>query len=462
LRARTLRVTGTLESVERVFGVRLMNYAHASGNYRGRSGPIQVPAEIFPYVVGVYGLDTRRVARRHRHKVTERRIVGRKAASSRTADGSYFFPGELARLYNFPAGDAAGQSVALLEFGGGYFAEDLAEFCKDAGIVVPEVLARSVDGTPVDARDGAEGEVMLDVEVVAGAAPGAKIALYFSSFTEQGWIDALDAVVHDAANAASVLSVSWGDSEDGASWSFSGIEQVNEALQEAALLGITVCVAAGDDGSDDQVGDGYAHVDFPASSPFVLAVGGTTLTAKGTTIEKEVAWRDGDGLRSSGGGSTGGGVSIVFDVPVWQGGVSVASVNPGVKPGRIVPDLAADASASTGYYVVVDGEGYASGGTSASAPLVASLLALCSARIGRSVGFVTPRLYADAAGASVCRDITSGTNATAALGGYSAQAGFDAVTGWGVPDGEKLLALLSPPAPAQPAAAAEPRPGPVA
>jgi len=228
------------------------------------------------------------------------------------------------------------------------------------------------------------------------------------------------------------------------------MDQVNETLKEAALLGVTVCIAAGDDGSDDQVGDGLAHVDFPSSSPYVLCVGGTSLRMK-KGVRNETAWKQGDGLRADGGGSTGGGVSTQFPVPSWQGGVDAQSVNPGHGTGRYVPDVAAVASSATGYFVVVDGQGGVSGGTSASAPLWAALLGRINAALKtRTVGYLTPLLYGKVAGGTstlgkaVCNDVTSGDNATAAgVGGYHAKPGFDLVTGWGTPDGTALLEQLT-------------------
>ena len=175
-------------------------------------------------------------------------------------------------------GDGAGQTVALLEFGGGYFPADLAQFCTMANIAVPpKVTAVSVDGTPTNATDGEETEVMLDVEVVAGACPKAGIVAYFAAWTEAGWLAALDAVLQDQANDPGVLSISWGAAEDTDIWTAQAMTQIGEALNEAIALRMTVCVAAGDDGSSDGVLDGHAHVDFPGSSPLALTVGGTTI-----------------------------------------------------------------------------------------------------------------------------------------------------------------------------------------
>ena len=444
LASASVKAGGPADVVEDIFAIKLLHYNHAGENYRGRRGNLHVPTELEGVVTGVFGLDTRRMVKpRPRRKRPRNLELARRRAAAR----SWFFPAELAAIYHFPEGDGKGQTVGILEFGGGYFEDDLATFCKNASIpAIPVVRTVSVNGVPTDQRDGAEGEVMLDVEVVGGVCPAATIVVYFSTFDENGWISALDTAVHDEENPLSVISVSWGYAEDAqGAWSEGAIDAINDTLKAAALLGVTVCVAAGDDGSDDQVGDGHAHVDFPSSSPYVLAVGGTTLRKTRTGQVSEVTWKDGDGLREDNGGSTGGGVSVHFARPEWQT-VNIESVNPGSIDGRVIPDVAADASANTGYWTVVDGQGGASGGTSASAPLWASLVARINASLGSSkqVGYLTPLLYGagedgKALGQTCCRDIISGDNITASIGGYHAKAGYDAVTGWGVPDGGKLL-----------------------
>ena len=292
------------------------------------------------------------------------------------------------------------------------------------------------------------GEVMLDIEVLAGACPGADIVVYFSNFTEKGWVDVIDAALHDTKNNPCVLSISYGLAEGADIWTQQAMDAVNDSMKEAAARGIPVCVAAGDDGSDDQVGDGLAHVNFPASSPFVLSIGGTALV-RGTNGFGEQVWFDGDGLRKDQGGSTGGGVSAVFQRPVWQSSIDIPSVNPNGMAGRIVPDVSANAAGSTGYFVVVQGQQQISGGTSAATPLWAALLArLIKANI--PVGYVTPVFYQTVTGsdrktigAMGCDDITEGNNNTAAAGGYPARSGYDAVTGWGSPKGAALAEALS-------------------
>lgn len=446
--ARSIKAAGPVNVVEAAFGTRLLHYTHESDRYRAHSGPLNIPVELDGIVVGVFGLDTRRAVNRRRSTL---RLAD--ADSTAAANRPWFFPSELAQAYNYPASDGAGQSIGILEFGGGYFPNDLTAFRQAANISgTPNVIPISVDNTPTNARDGDEGEVMLDIEVVTGLCPAATVPVYFAPFTEQGWIDVLDTAVHDQQNKPSVLSVSWGIAEDApGGLSAAALSQINEALQAAALVGVTVCVASGDDGSDDQVGDGRAHVNFPASSPYVLAVGGTSLHL-GSGGNTEVAWKDGDGLRKDGGGSTGGGVSVIFPRPSWQT-ISVESINPGSIAGRCMPDVCADASAETGYFVVVDGKRQISGGTSAATPLWAGLLGRVNALIGggKTVGYLSPVLYGPSSagatttlGSAVCTDIVQGNNNTAAVGGYSATVGYDAVTGWGSPQGANLLTALQP------------------
>jgi kumamolisin len=444
---RSIRMSGTVASMENAFQVKLFNYAHENGNYRGRVGDIQVPSELKDIIQGVFGLDNRRVARRRRQPIRDTSH----ARALKSVPPSWYTPAKLASHYNFPAGQGEGQTIGILEFGGGFFEQDLAKFCKLTGTAEPTVKPVSTDGTSTSAKDGAEGEVMLDVEIAAGCCPKSSIVLYFADFSEQGWITALDAVVQDKENDPGVISVSWGYAEDADIWTTQAMTQVNESLKAAALLGVTVCIAAGDDGSSDAITDGHAHVDFPSSSPYVLSVGGTTIVSQGGA-EGDIAWKEGDGLRADNGGSTGGGVSAIFPRPDFQSNIKIASVNPGAISGRVIPDVAANADWNASpYLLVVDGKAQPNGGTSAATPLVASLITLINEQRGAAanrIGYITPVLYQARAGNTVgsqgCTDVDSGNNTTDAIGGYSAGAGYDAVSGWGTPNGQKLMAALPP------------------
>jgi kumamolisin len=447
---RSIRLSGTVQAMEKVFQVKLFNYAHEDGNYRGRVGEVQVPGELKGIVQGVFGLDNRRVARRRRQPVRDTS----RARALTAVPASWYTPAKLAAHYNYPAGDGSGQAIGILEFGGGFFEQDLAKFCKLTGTAEPTVKPISTDGTSTSAKDGAEGEVMLDVEIAAGCCPKSTIVLYFADFSEQGWITALDAVMQDKENDPGVVSVSWGYAEDADIWTTQAMTQVNESLKEAALLGITVCIAAGDDGSSDAITDGHAHVDFPSSSPYVLSVGGTTIVSQ-SGAEADIVWKEGDGLRADNGGSTGGGVSAVFARPDYQSNITIASVNPGAINGRCIPDVAANADwIASPYLLVVDGKAQANGGTSAATPLVASLVTLINEQrgAGNRIGYLTPVLYQTQGGSGAgitvgtqgCTDVDSGNNTTDAIGGYSAGPGYDAVSGWGTPNGQKLMAALPP------------------
>lgn len=193
----SMKAGGPADVVEEIFDIKLLHYNHEGENYRGRRGNLHVPAELEGIIAGVFGLDTRRmVKRRPRRKRARSLDLARRRAAAR----SWFFPAELAAIYHFPDGDGSGQTVGILEFGGGYFEDDLATFCQNANIQkIPEVRTVSVNNSPTDQRDGAEGEVMLDVEVVGGTCPAATIVVYFSTFDENGWISALDTRWAEAA-----------------------------------------------------------------------------------------------------------------------------------------------------------------------------------------------------------------------------------------------------------------------
>jgi kumamolisin len=330
------------------------------------------------------------------------------------------------------------------------------DFCHGHGRALPQIETVSVGATPLTPTQiaalsaeqqapalGESHEVMMDVEIVAGLCANARICVYYAPFDQKGWIDLLDRVVA-ADPAPAALSLSWGLAEDSPDWSGAALDAINQRLQAASVRGITVCAATGDDGSGDQMHDQHAHVHFPASSPFVLAVGGTMLDG-----DDEVVWWDAPGDRSQPrGGSTGGGVSVKFPRPEWQN-VRVASLNPGAVDGRVVPDVAA-LGGQPGYSLVFDGQATLNGGTSAAAPLWAALIARIAAAGGarRPSTFLAPLLYQSggdgrARGATAFADITKGSNTSPQPGfGYEAQVGFDAVSGWGVPNGKALLASL--------------------
>jgi kumamolisin len=266
---------------------------------------------------------------------------------------------------------------------------------------------------------------MLDIEVAGAVAPGASIVVYFAPNTDAGFRDAVSQAVHDAKNKPSVISISWGGPES--AWTTQSMTAFDEALQAAAAMGVTVCVASGDDGSSDGVDDSADHADFPASSPHALACGGTNLQASGTSITSEKVWNNG-----ANGGAGGGGVSSFFPLPSYQEGLNVALTQGGARPLQMrgVPDVCGDADPQSGYEVRVDGHDTVIGGTSAVAPLWAGLIARINAAKASPIGFINPALYSHP---GALRDITQGNN-----GSFAAAVGWDACTGVGSPNGQKV------------------------
>jgi kumamolisin len=296
-------------------------------------------------------------------------------------------------------------------------------------------------------------EVLLDIEVVGAVAPAATQKVYFAPNSDAGFVDAISQAVHDTPTPIAI-SISWGQSED--AWSAQSRAAMDQAMADAAILGVTVTAASGDNGSADGVNDGAQHCDFPASSPHALACGGTRLevTSSGA-IYSETVWND-TTAGSQGGGAGGGGYSDVFGVPAWQAdalgsngaGTAAAETadpekrkHPTSPAGRGVPDVAGNADPVTGYKIVANGQDTAVGGTSAVAPLWAGLIARLAQQSGRRFGLLQPLIYAGVTAgkpATGFHDITSGNN-----GAYSAATGWDPCTGLGSPNAVALLSVLS-------------------
>ncbi|WP_181183422.1 protease pro-enzyme activation domain-containing protein [Mesorhizobium sp. CU2] len=459
---RSMQVSGPASAVEAAFRPNIGIYHTArQGEYLGREGTIQVPSQLNGVVTAVLGLDQRQMA--------NRKSIQRKAAAKQVKTIGPLTASDLEQRYNFPPGSASGQTVAIAEFAvpdennqmvpPTYFPEEVTAFCRQEGRATPNIKIVPVNVAPLTeaqlkALDPSQqqlsadlsGEVMMDIEIVAALCPGADVVVYFASFDEKGWVDLLDQVAQGSPSVPVSLSISWGSPEDSSDWSEGGISAISEGLQAAAMLGITICVSSGDDGSGDGSSAPGAHVDFPAVSPFVLAVGGTMLNGK-----DEVVWWEAPGRRTGkGGGAGGGGVSTRFPRPSWQT-VKINSLNAGGIDGRVIPDVSALAGPPF-YSLILPGGMRWNGGTSASAPLWAALIARMAGALPASKRqrFLTPLLYGPGAngnplGQGGCRDILVGQNASHPLPGkgYAAIAGFDAASGWGVPDGQKLLRSLS-------------------
>lgn len=501
LARRRVALSGTVADMNKAFGIELGRYETPNERYRGREGPLHLPKGLAEIVVGIFGLDNRRMARR---------------VSNGSGAGTVT-PPQVAAAYNFPVppNGAAGQTVAVLEFSGptsneistcGFAQSDIDAYIaflnKTTGTnlqtihVTPVPVDKSTDA-PGDVPGGSASnftiedpdvEVALDLEIIVSLAQGAAVVAYFAPSTEQGWVDAITQIVADKTNHPDVLSISWGwseleaDASIGAGdfpepwpfeWTQGAFTQMTAAFQSAANIGMTVFAASGDDGSNCEEDDGNAHVIYPASDPWVTACGGTITNALSPLSQD--TWND----NASGDGATGGGVSDLVGPQLWQADANVPpSVNTNRRVGRGVPDIAGNASPNSGYILELYGEtsnnldftsgpGAGSplgpvGGTSAVAPLYAALIARINAILGVRAGYLNPTLYSLGAanpsliglgGLVVFQDVNDGVsngvtwvNDDGSTGGpspgYVSGQGWDPCTGWGTINGSALLAAL--------------------
>lgn len=334
-----------------------------------------------------------------------------------TAPTGGYYSDQVATAYGFPKGiNTTGLTIGIIELGGQFYPADLQSFCQARGIPVPLVDVVPVNGATITPDpNGADVEVMLDSEVVAGAFQGAHQRIYFCDNSEAGFI----AGVQQAVGECDVVSISWGAPED--QWSSTGIQQLNTIMAAKP-----VTVASGDSGSSD--GESGKHTDFPSSGTNALACGGTTLPAGSNglpNLAAETSWPD-----------SGGGISTVFAKPGYQATETASGSMRGS------PDIAGCADPNTPYNVYVGGQWIQVGGTSAVAPLMAALLGLLKIQAGK-----LPDVHSLVYASGACRDIIGGSN-----GAYQAGPGYDLVTGNGVAIASKLLTEIlgtgsPPPAP---------------
>lgn len=433
---RSVVLKGKLGDLLDAFPADVQIYHHAAGSYRGRRGEIRIPPHLSGVITGIFGFDTR-----------PKRRAARNTASGGPG-GQYGVPStEFAARYQFPSEfggvklDGSGQTIGIIELGGGFRRSDLKVYFQEIGVPCPTVVPVSVDhsGNHPTTSDSADGEVMLDIEVAGAVVPKAKIVVYFAPNHGQGFLDAISAAIHDSQRQPTVISISWGGPE--AASEQQAFDEFHKLFAEAAQLGVTICTASGDHGTADldaQHWDEKIHVDHPSVDGLVLACGGTEI--KGN---KDVVWNDGTpfdvDVHGGGGWSSGGGISVIYPVPSYQQGAKLpTSIDTG-KPGRGVPDIAMSA---TNYFLRVDTLEGASGGTSAVAPLMAALVARLNQAKRTNVGFLNPFLYANAS-KGIFTDVTQGTNAIKdTCKGYDAGPGWDACSGLGTPIGIAILKLL--------------------
>ena len=416
-----IQLHGKVGDFSKAFNVQLDDYQNDGVICRERAGNVMVPRAMSDDIQGIFGLDNPKMLNTHFKQAP-------KGDSQPRADNS-FMPNEVADMYNFPKDSmGGGQSVAIVEFGGGLDFKDNSKYYKDHGLKEPKIQVVEIGTAKNKPGDPADGEVALDSQVIGAIAPDAKQQLIFAPNSDQGFLDAITRATFAEKNEIqnSAISISWGAPES--DWNEQAIRNLNIAFKKAALKGISIFAASGDDGAKDKSSDGKFTPDYPASDPFVTGTGGTRLEKSG----KEVTWNDGFF-----GGSTGGGISAKFDVPEFQKNITMPqNANNTGKPGRGAPDIAGNASSLTGYKIRVGGAETVTGGTSAVAPLYAGLMMRVNGALGRPAGYLNPILYNNA-NSGIFKDITEGHN-----NGYDTGPGWDATTGWGVLRGDKFLELL--------------------
>jgi len=441
---RMVVLRGTVRNITAAFGTKVDVWQQDWPSPRGEIGPqtpflfrlrpdedLQVPDELARIVQGVFGIDNRKEARMQMHAVPapipeQESITGPHRPRSYTE--------EVLGIYKLPAAETQGrgQTIAVLSLGGRLNREELAQYCQDLGIKVPEIFEVPLDCHLPQLGDqpDEDAEVALDVHVIAPLVPCASIVIYYVDNTSRGFINGLAQAIYNESLPASVISISWGSYET--SWTDQARSVVDDLLKDAKALNITVCCASGDLRASDGDPDGEPQVDFPASSPYVLSCGGTSLTPnpKDQTVLAEVVWDEPEAGLGSGGGK-----SRFYPKPDWQ---KDRPDDPELEilNMRGVPDVSGVADPRNGDAINISGRNVLVGGTSAVAPFWAGLIARINENLPCPIGYLNPYLYK--VDKEAFRDITEGTNGT-----WSAAEGWDACTGRGSPNGAALLQELA-------------------
>jgi kumamolisin len=431
----------------------LHDFQSPRGKYRSHVGPAALPGGIAEVVESVVGLNNRPVDAKRYVKRGSAEVNKTANANADPPNTNPLAPQQVASLYNFPGGKGASQIIGIYEMqigntGAGYTTSDLQQAMKAFGgnLTVPVPIDVSVNG--VTNSGVSDGETGLDITVASAIAQGAKIAVYFTGPDTQSILNALQVMVHPQAGdpQLNIISISygWGPDDDNAG-SFTAAEytQLDQLFQDAANLDITVLVSSGDSGAHIE-SETQAQASYPATEPWVIACGGTTIgNIKGSNFT-EYVWND---VGAGGPGATGGGVSdnsTIGALPAYQAQAGVPDQIRTHKRGRGIPDISGNASENAGYVQFINGQSQPVGGTSAVAPLYAGLIALINANLGRSVGFINPILYNFPA--TTFRNITGppgpANNSYGRVKGYPATSGWNACTGFGSVNGTQLLNSL--------------------
>lgn len=420
---RSVHLRGSARSMQRAFAASLRIYKDSQRRFRARSGSLSAPRDVVPWIDAVLGFDGRPV------------VMRREQPQFGASGSAGLWPSEVARLYDLPPeADGAGQCIGLIALGGGYWPGDLVQAVEGLNLPQPVVVDSSVGGAKNEFHGGdpSDQELALDMQVVAGIVPRARIVVYFAANNTQSLAGAIEQAVSDHVNRPQILSISWGSAEK--FWTLSARDAIQTALSDAVTVKMTVLAAAGDALATAGLTDGKAHVLYPASNPLVLACGGTqmAMSEDEATLRGETVWNE----EFTG---TGGGISDVFDVPDYQQSASIPSSYNDGRRGRGVPDLTAAAAQNPGYKIIVGGQTIVKDGTSAATPLWASVIAMANAKRGRPLGYLHPFLYRNP---MACRAVLEGNNRSQGIG-YDAGPGWNACAGWGAPNGSATVNTLA-------------------
>ncbi|GAC1654547.1 MAG: S53 family peptidase [Vulcanimicrobiaceae bacterium] len=401
---RSVVLRGSIPELIKAFGATVAIYeAPDKRRFRHRSESLHAPSAIAQMLRGPFGI----------HQWPRSRPLGALHGETVPLTGS-----QIAQRYQFPDADGSGQTVGILQLRGTFQPDDFTKCMHFQGVTATMPVVKRVDNAELTHGIVTEKDVesAIDTQIVGALAPGAQIVIYDAPDDERGVLDAIRTAIFDEEYSPSILSISFGFPEH--LWTPVALSVLDELFIAAALLGISVFCAAGDNGAELDY-DGKPHVLAPASSPFAQACGGTQLGADSS----EVAWD-----------KSGGGFSERSGVPAWQDVAKAAADAYGAAPGRGVPDFSAQVR--PGYTVFLEGRLFAMGGTSAVAPAWSALTARLNQRLGHRIGFFAPLLYACTSNKPL-RDITQGGNDH-----YQAAAGWSPCTGLGVPVGEALERAL--------------------
>jgi kumamolisin len=423
----TVKLRGTAGDYNRAFGVELLNITTDSRTYVSYEGDISIPDNLAGIVKFVLGLD-------NSAELTFN-SVDLEPSNNTLFPVAPLTPVQLATAYDFPVSAGSGQAIGIIALGGGYTQQNLTSTFGRFNMPVPRVVDVPVGrpNNPGDSFTAAVKEAMLDIYCAGGAAPEATIVMYFAPNTFAGFYNAVAAALYDQRNSPSVISISWGTTE-------SSSRYLDTLFQAAIIMGITVTTATGDFGAKALLNAPNLTVQYPSTSPYVLACGGTRLAVDADNqITDEVTW-------NSGTVGSAGGISRFAALPQWQAGLT-ARLNPSgadiAITQRAIPDIAGNSDPASGYqfYYGVNNIDTRVGGTSAAAPLFAGMIARINSITRRRSGFLNPLIYSNT---QAFRDVTEGNNSCPfTVPGYQATTGWDACTGVGSPIGTAILNILN-------------------